>query len=121
MDLGTFTWANLLTIIGMLITGVAMLWTTRWNIEQRIRGVEQKAKHDLNNVEAVAAAERMRIEKELAAFKLLVVEKYASYESVQQAHSRLEDRIEKMAHDVSKMPDLLVDRIMRFMDLKKTP
>jgi hypothetical protein len=120
MDLGTFTWANLLTLIGMLTAGAITLLTVWWNIEQRIRGVEIKAKHDLSNVEMKAQSERTRIEKDLADFKLHVVKEYASYDTVQQANARLESRIEQMAQDVSRMPDVVVDRIMRFLDLKKT-
>lgn len=130
MELGQFTWANLIAAIGLLFVGLSTLLGVWWSIEQRIRGVETKAKHDQANLATTSQAERIRIEKdaqtnlarvekELSEFKLHVVEKYAPFEMVERSQKRLEDRIDLIANEVTKMPDMVVERIMRFLEFKK--
>ena len=119
MELGQFTWANLIALLGLLFVGISSLLGVWWAMVQRIHAAEQKADHKIKNAETVALAERNRIEKDLNAFKLHVVTEYASKDQVNQSHSRLEDRIETLSADVSKLPDVVVERMMRFMELKK--
>ena len=121
MELGQFTWANLIALMSLLFVGLSSLLGVWWSIIQRIQGEAQKTKHEIKNVETTALAERNRIEKDLNAFKLHVVTEYASKDQVNQSHSRLEDRIETLSADVSKLPDVVVERMMRYMELKKNP
>lgn len=119
MDLGQFTWTNLIATMALLLTGSSMLIGVWWHLELRIRAVQTEAERKLNEIDRDAAAKRSAIQRELTDFKIHVVEKYASWDTVEKTTKRLEDRIELMASDVNKMPDFVVERIMKFVDLKR--
>jgi len=111
----TFTFAAGIQLVALILTGMTALLGVWWKIEVRIRDVENKAKHDLRNLEHVSAEKRSQIDKDLQAFKLHVAEKYASYEAVKEGERLLADRIERLATQVSEMPDVVVERITKFM------
>lgn len=119
MDLGQFTWTNLIATLALLLTGSSMLFGVWWHLEQRVRAAKADALKEIAKVKDEAAEKRAVLQKELTDFKIHVVEKYASWDTVEKTTKRLEDRIESMASDVSKMPDVVVERIMKFLDLKR--
>lgn len=130
MDLGQFTWANAIALASLLLVGLSALlgvWYRLYQSNLQVQSdCDKKVSDTRSDCETKIAAVRAEcankvagVERELHEFRLHVVEKYASWDTVDKAHKRLEDRIEKMAQDVNQMPDILVDRIMRFLDLKK--
>jgi 4-alpha-glucanotransferase len=116
--MGDFTWANAIALATLLFVGLSALLGVWWQIEQRIRRVEDKAKHDLRNVEQVAAEKRSKLERELQDFRLHVAEKYASYETVKEDQRVLADQIKSLADTVSKMPDVVVERITKYLSIR---
>ena len=106
MELGQFTWANLFALLSFMfvvITGFAGLW---WAMEQRRQAGDEKNARRMDD-----------IEKDLATFRIHVVERYAPYEMVEKSQKRLEDRIDAIGLEVSRMPDVVVERMMLFLDL----
>ena len=109
MELGQFTWANLIALLSLLLVGFTSLCGVWWAVEQRRQAGDEK------NAKRIAD-----LEQQIASFRLHVVERYAPYDMVEKSQKRLEDRIDAIGQEVSKMPDVVVERIMRFLDLKKT-
>ncbi len=101
-----FTIGNGIALAGLLLTGSAMLAGVWYRIELRIRGVEDKAN------DKITAAE-----KALTDYKLHVTEKYASWNSVEQIEGRLAQRIDAITEGLVKMPDLIMDRLAKYMTL----
>ncbi|SDK39563.1 hypothetical protein [Bradyrhizobium ottawaense] len=89
-----------------------------------ISGVWYKVEGKIDTVRsdaaAQAAAAQVKAEtaqKELADFKLKVVEEYASWDTVRSIESRLTERMDSLTEQVMKMPDLIVDRIVNMIKL----
>lgn len=104
----------------LLGAGFSALLTVWWRVELRIREVENKAKHDIRNVEMVSAEKRSSIDKDLQAFKLHVAQEYASWDAVRQIEQRLGDRMETISEQVRTMPDLVVDRITKYLSVQNS-
>lgn len=106
MNGAAFTVSNAIALAGLLLTIAAMLLGVWWKIEQRIRGVEDDANEGLRSAE-----------KDLADYKLHVTQEYASWNSVQQIESRLAQRIDAVSNKIVEMPDLVLDRISKYISL----
>lgn len=104
--------------IMLLVAGISALFTVWWRIELRIREVENKAKHDVRNVEMIAADKRSAIDKDLQSFKLHVAQEYASWDAVRQIEQRLGNRMETISEQVRTMPDLVVERITQYLTIQ---
>jgi hypothetical protein len=89
-----------------------------------ISGVWYKVEGKIDTVrsDAAAAAKAAQekaeaAEKELNAFKLKVVEDYASWDTVRAIETRLTERMDSLSEQVMKMPDAIVDRIVQMIKL----
>jgi hypothetical protein len=102
-----FTITNGIQLAGLLLAGATSLLTVWWRIEVRVRGIEDAA------IEKTA-----RMERELQDFKLNVAENYASWDTVKEIEARLAKGIENVSNQVTHLPDILVDRVMKFMSMK---
>lgn len=113
------TFKDTMYLVGLLFTGATALLGVWWRIELRIREVERKASHDIRNTEAVAQAGRALIGKDLSDFKLEVAKEYAAKETVRDLEDKIESRLESLAEKVDGMPDMIVERITKFLSLSK--
>lgn len=102
-----FTFSEGIQLTGLLITGMTALLTVWWRIELRIREVENQHQTKLQAL--------MREHQE---FKLHVAENYANWSTVKEIEQRLADRIDSLTEQVIKMPDVVVERMMKYMALK---
>lgn len=121
----TFTLTNAIQLFTLLCAGAGSLLAVWWRIEARIRDVEKKAAADirlvdeesrtkLRSAELMLAAKAIEIDKDLTSYKLHVAEKYASWDAVKEMNARFES----LARQVNEMPDIVAERIMKFMSIK---
>jgi hypothetical protein len=86
----------------------------------RVEGKVDKVRADANASAAAAHQKAEEAVKELNAFKMKVVEEYASWDTVRSIEGRLSERMDNITDAVMKMPDAVVDRIMKYLTLKPT-
>jgi hypothetical protein len=91
---------GLVGLFGPTVAAVGLILTVWWRMDAKIETAAEKA-HDT--------------EKALADFKLKVAEEYASWETVKSIETRLTERMDGLAEQVMKMPDAIVDRIMKYL------
>jgi hypothetical protein len=100
------TLSYIASLAGPLIAAAGLITGVWWRMEGKVDGVRKES--------TVAITD---ITKELNAFKLKVAEEYASWETVRSIEGRLTERMDSLSDNVSKMPDLVVDRIMKFLSM----
>jgi hypothetical protein len=105
------TLESVVSVAGPFIAAAGLVLTVWWRVDGKI---------DRARLEAEAAAKGAvekahETEKALAEFKLKVAEEYASWETVRSIETRLTERMDGLAEQVMKMPDAIVDRIMKYL------
>jgi hypothetical protein len=106
---------TIVNIAGPIIAAAAFISGVWWRVESKIDKVRTDADTAAKSVSEKARA----TEKELAEFKLKVAEEYASWETVKSIEDRLTERMDGIAEQVMKMPDAVVDRIMKYLSIKQ--
>jgi hypothetical protein len=102
-----FTYANAIQLVSLLFVGLGSLLGVWWRMEQRIRAVETKASDEVRSVE-----------KQFADYKLEVAQEYATWNTVKDIQTGLVNRMDSMSARLETMPDVVVERIMKFLNLK---
>jgi hypothetical protein len=102
-----FTYANAIQLVSLLFVGLGSLLGVWWRMEQRIRAVETKASDEVRSVD-----------KQLSEYKLEVAQDYATWNSVKEFQTGLVNRMDNMSARLETMPDVVVERIMKFLNLK---
>jgi hypothetical protein len=82
-----------------------------------IIGVWKKMESRITDVEAQSTIKVHAVETALSDFKLKVAEEYASWETVRSIEGRLTERMDNLSEQVMKMPDLIVDRMLKMINL----
>ena len=94
-------------VIAGLVSGI---W---YRVEGKIEQVRTEA-----TAATVAASDKAHDnEKALADFKLKVAEEYASWDTVRAIEARLTERMDSLSDNVMKMPDVIVDRIFKLLNM----
>ncbi|MGJ4945047.1 hypothetical protein ACQR1W_31090 [Bradyrhizobium sp. HKCCYLS1011] len=102
-------------LYGPTVALIGLILTISWRLSGKID--EAKA---TGEAAAKAATEKAHnLEKELADFRLKVAEEYASWDTVKAIETRLTERMDGIAEQVMKMPDAVVDRIMKYLAIKQ--
>src|SRR5947208_219137 len=107
MALADVTLDTVLSLAGPLIAAAGFVSGVWYRMETKVEGVRKEG------TDAVHA-----VEKELAAFKMKVVEEYASWETVRSIENRLSERMDNLSNQVMAMPEAVVDRITKYLNLK---
>jgi hypothetical protein len=84
----------------------------------RVEGKIDAAKDAADKATATATAKAAAVEKELSDFKVKVAEEYASWDTVSAIEARLTERMDELAEHVMKMPDAVLDRITKYLNIK---
>jgi hypothetical protein len=82
-----------------------------------VLGLWKKMETRITDVEVQATAKVHAVETALSDFKLKVAEEYASWDTVRSIEARLTERMDNLSENVMKMPDLIVDRIFKILNL----
>jgi hypothetical protein len=82
-----------------------------------ISGVWYRLESKVDKVKTDADVAVHALEKQLTDFKLKVVEEYASWETVKAIEGRLTERMDNLTEQVMKMPDAIVDRMIKMINL----
>ena len=98
-----------LQLAGPLIAAAGLISGVWWRMESKVDSVKTEADRKCHDLET-----------KLADFKLKVAEEYASWETVKSIETRLTERMDGISEQVMKMPDAVVDRIMKYLALKPT-
>ena len=107
MALSDVTLDAVLSLAGPLIAAGGFVSGIWYRMETKVESVRR------DGFDAVHA-----VEKELANFKMKVVEEYASWDTVRSIEARLTERMDGLSNQVMAMPDAVVDRITKFLNLK---
>jgi hypothetical protein len=83
----------------------------------RVEGKIEKVRSDADTAIEAANDKAHANEKALADFKLEVTKEYASWETVKAIETRLTERMDNLAESVMKMPDAIVDRIFKMVNM----
>jgi hypothetical protein len=86
-----------LELVSFTVLILGAVFGAWWRVEARIRGSEEVARKAI---------------KELAEFKLIAAEKYASHEHLKEVEQRLVSAIDKLSDQIEVFPDRLT-RIVR--------
>jgi hypothetical protein len=97
-----------IALIGLAFTVVSSVIGVWRRIDVRVQEVDSRA------IERIAD-----ITKEISDYKLHVAEKYASADNVEKIEERLNERLDALSHQVSSLPDVVVERIMKFLQIKQ--
>jgi hypothetical protein len=89
-----------------------------FTIASSIIGVWRRMENRVQETGEKASARAAAVEKELQDYKLHVAETYASWKTVEKIEERLTERIDSVSGQVSNLPDVVVERIMKFLALK---
>lgn len=106
--------SDVLQLVGGPLLAIAGFVSGIWyKVENKIDNVRKDC-----SVEIASARRKIEnTERELNEFRLKVAEEYASWETVKSIEARLTERMDTLSESVAKMPDAVVDRIMKFMSL----
>jgi hypothetical protein len=107
MALSDVTLDAVLSLAGPLIAAAGFISGVWYRMESKVETVRKEAADSIHVVE-----------KELANFKMKVVEEYASWDTVRSIETRLTERMDGLSSQVMAMPDAVVDRITKFLALK---
>lgn len=107
------TVASLISLAGPVIAAAGLISGVWWRMESKVDTVRTDAEEHVRQ----ARAETHAVEKELATFRLEVTRDYASWDTVKAIESRLTARMDSLSAEVSKMPEAIVDRIMKYTSL----
>jgi hypothetical protein len=107
------TLAEALQLVGPFLAIAGFISGVWWKVEGRI----EKVRTDAATAVAVASEKAHDNERELASFKLKVAEEYASWETVKAIEARLTERMDNLADNVMKMPEVIVDRIFKIINM----
>ena len=94
-------------VVAGLVSGI---W---YRVENKIEKVRSDAAAAVSAANDKAHAN----ETALAEFKLEVTKEYASWETVRAIEARLTERMDNLAESVMKMPDAIVDRIFKLVNM----
>lgn len=78
-----------------------------------VAGVWYRLENKLEASRTASAA----VEKSLNDFKLKVTEEYASWDTVRNIENRLTERMDDLSENVLKMPDAVLDRIIKYLSI----
>jgi hypothetical protein len=109
MALSDVTLDAVLSLAGPLIAATGLISGVWYRMETKVESVRRDAADSVHAVE-----------KELSNFKMKVVEEYASWDTVRSIETRLTERMDGLSNQVMAMPDAVVDRITKFLNLKST-
>jgi hypothetical protein len=105
--------SEVLPLVGPIVAAAGLVSGVWWKVEGKI----EKVRTDSVAAAAAAQAKAEAAKNELNEFKIKVVEEYASWETVRAIESRLTARMDSLSEQVVKMPEAVVDRIMKYMNL----
>ena len=108
MALSDVTLDAVLSLAGPLIAAAGFVSGVWYRMESKVETVRKEAADSVHG-----------LEKELSAFKMKVVEEYASWDTVRSIETRLTERMDGLSNQVMAMPDAVVDRITKFLNLKQ--
>jgi hypothetical protein len=103
----TLTTSETIQFAAVFLAWITALVTLWWRIELRIRDVENYHEKKYESL--------LREHNDL---KLHIAERYANMATVKEGEKRLADRIEGLTEQVIKMPDIVVERMMKYMSIK---
>jgi hypothetical protein len=103
--------------VGLLFTGFSALAGVWWNVVSSINSAKTEFSHKMRNSEQMLEGRRSALEREMQDFKLHVAESYASWNTVKEIEARLGTRMDNLTEKVIAMPDLLVERVTKLIDL----
>jgi hypothetical protein len=107
MAFADVTLETVLSLAGPLIAAAGFVSGVWYRMESKVEAVRKEAAASVHDVE-----------KALSDFKLKVVEEYASWETVRSIESRLTERMDNLSSQVMAMPEAVVDRITKYLNLK---
>ncbi|WP_166296860.1 hypothetical protein [Bradyrhizobium sp. 2S1] len=102
-----------LQLVGPFIAIAGFVTGIWWKVEGKI----DKVRSDADAAVAKAQDKAEDAMKEVTAFKLKVVEEYASWDTVRAIETRLTERMDSLSDAVMKMPDAIVDRMVNMIKL----
>ncbi|MGJ4953009.1 hypothetical protein [Bradyrhizobium sp. HKCCYLS20291] len=108
---------SLESIAGLYGPTVALIGLTL-TISWRLSGKIDEAKAAGEAAAKSATEKAHKLERELAEFRLKVAEEYASWDTVKAIETRLTERMDDISDQVMKLPDVVVDRIMKFLAIR---
>lgn len=111
----------LTSLAGPLIAAAGFVSGVWYRMENRVENARKEARESVDKVRTEATDKAHAVEKELAELKLKMAEEYASWDTVRAIESRLTERMDGLSEAVMKMPDAVVDRIMKYLALKPAP
>ncbi|MHC2552308.1 hypothetical protein [Bradyrhizobium elkanii] len=106
MSFADVTLETVLSLAGPMIAAAGFVSGVWYRMESKVESVRKEG----------AAAVHV-VEKELSEFKLKVAEEYASWETVKSIETRLTERMDSLSENVMRMPDLIVDRIFKMVNM----
>ena len=106
MALADVTLETILSLAGPMIAATGLVSGVWYRMESKVESVRKEA-----------AASIHEVEKTVSEFKLKVAEEYASWETVKNIEQRLTERMDSLSENVMKMPDLIVDRIFKMVNM----
>jgi hypothetical protein len=96
------------SLAGPLIAAAGLITGVWWRMEGKVESVRKEC-----------SATTSELTKELNAFKLKVAEEYASWDTVRAIEARLTERMDSLSDQVMKMPDAIVERMLKFIQLNQ--
>jgi hypothetical protein len=114
----TLTIGNIVALLGFLFTVLTAIVGVWWKMHMSVEEAKQEARHKINNVEMAAEARVRAIEKELNDFRIHAVSHFATWEALNSIDSKLVIRIDDLQTHVMNMPDLILERISRYINLR---
>ena len=107
------TISSLISLAGPIIAAAGLISGVWWRMESKVDTVRNDAEEHVRK----ARDETHALEKELGAFKLEVTRDYASWDTVKAIEARLTARMDSLSAEVSKMPEAIVDRLLKYTSL----
>ncbi|MGC0389275.1 hypothetical protein [Bradyrhizobium sp. USDA 241] len=108
----------LASLAGPLIAAAGFVSGVWYRMESRVENARKEARDGVEKARTEATNKNHALEKEISDLKLKLAEEYASWETVRSIESRLTERMDLLSESVMKMPDAVVDRIMKYLALK---
>ena len=107
------TLSSLMSLAGPLIAAAGLISGVWWRMESKVETVRIDAEKDVKEANNAVHA----IEKQLNDFRLEVTRDYASWDTVKAIEARLTARMDSLSAEVSKMPEAIVDRLLKYTSL----
>jgi hypothetical protein len=111
----------LASLAGPLIAAAGFVSGVWYRMESRVETARKEARDAVEKVRTEGTNQSHGLEREIAELKLKLAEEYASWDTVRSIEARLTERMDGLSEAVMKMPDAVVDRIMKYLALKPAP